>query len=178
MPPEFPPKTNTIGCLDAKLIVCLKGTRSTNKHSRSFGVMPRAGGEVMNIQEQNPSAYAPAKVDTIRLASATIQAVDRIGAAASEEIEKTADEIMRGATEIAEKLRELAGAIREHSKIANEHVAGFCSKATSVLEGVRDLQIKLEVSGSDAEENDTAEDTSPLPSLVRKGPAEFEDSKL
>jgi hypothetical protein len=132
----------------------------------------------MNIQTPNPSAYAPAKVDPIRLASATIQAVDRIGAATSEEIERTADEIMRGATEIAEKLRKLASAIREHSKIANEHVSEFCGKATSVLEGVRDLQMKLEVNGSDAEENDATEDTSPLPSLVRKGPAEFEDSKL
>jgi len=90
----------------------------------------------MNIQAPEPSAYAPVKVDPIRLASATIQAVDRLGAATSEEIEKTADEIMRGATEIAEKLRALASAIREHSKIANEHVSGFCSKATSVLEGV------------------------------------------
>jgi hypothetical protein len=132
----------------------------------------------MNIQTPRPSAYAPAKVDTTRLASATIQAVDRIGAATSEEIEKTADDIMRGATEIAEKLRELASAIREHSKIANEHVSGFCSKATSVLEGVRDLQLKLEVSGRDAEESRPAEDTSPLPSLVSKGPAEFEDLKL
>jgi methyl-accepting chemotaxis protein len=132
----------------------------------------------MYIQTTNPSAYAPPKVDTIRLASATIQAVDRIGAATSEEIEKTADEIMRGATEIAEKLRELAGAIREHSKIANEHVSGFCNKATSVLEGVRDLQMKLEVNGNDAEEKDAAEDTSSLPSLVRKGPAESEDLKL
>jgi hypothetical protein len=132
----------------------------------------------MNIQTQSPSAYSPAKVETMRLASATVQAVDRIGAATSEEIEKTADEIVRGATEIAERLRELAGAIRQHSKIANEYVSGFCSKATSVLEGVRDLQMKLEVNGSDAGENDAAEDTSPLPSLVRKGPAEFEDSKL
>jgi methyl-accepting chemotaxis protein len=132
----------------------------------------------MNIQTPGPSAYAPDKVDTIRLASATVQAVDRIGAATSEEIEKTADEIMRGATEIAEKLRELAGAIREHSKIANEHVSGFCNKATSVLEGVRDLQMKLEVNGNDAGENDAAEDTSPLPSLVRKGPAESEELKL
>jgi hypothetical protein len=132
----------------------------------------------MNIQTPSPSAYAPDKVDTIRLASATIQAVDRIGAATSEEIEKTADEVMRGATEIAKKLRELAGAIREHSKIANGHVSGFCSKATAVLEGVRDLQMKLEVNGSDAEESDPAGDTSPLPSLVRKGPAEFEDPKL
>jgi hypothetical protein len=179
MLPKFPPKTNTIGCLDAKLVVCLKGIRSTNKQAFAFFRRhAESRREVMNIQTQSPSAYAPAKVDTIRLASATIQAVDRIGAATSEEIEKTADEIMRGATEIAEKLRELAGAIREHSKIANEHVSGFCSKATSVLEGVRDLQMKLEINGSEAEKNDTAEDMSPLPSLVRKGPAEFEDSKL
>jgi hypothetical protein len=129
----------------------------------------------MNIQTPNPSAYAPAKVDPIRLASATIQAVDQIGAAASEEIERTADEIMRGATEIAEKLRALATAIRGHSKIANEHVSGFCDKATSVLEGVRDLQMKLEVNGSNADENDGAENTSPLPSLVRRGPDKFQD---
>jgi hypothetical protein len=132
----------------------------------------------MNIQTPNPSAYAQAKADPIRLASATIQAVDRLGAATSEEIEKTADEIIRGATEIAEKLRALASAIREHSKIANEHVSGFCSKATSVLEGVRDLQLKLEVNESDAEEKEAVEDTSPLPSLVRNGPVKFEDSKL
>ena len=132
----------------------------------------------MNIQTPNPSAYAQAKADPIRLASATIQAVDRLGAATSEEIEKTADEIIRGATEIAEKLRALASAIREHSKIANEHVSGFCSKATSVLEGVRDLQLKLDVNESDAEEKEAVEDTSPLPSLVRNGPVKFEDSKL
>jgi hypothetical protein len=178
MLPEFPPKTDTIGAPDAQFKVVLIGPKSKIKKQKAFvfllGVMLRAGGEVMNIQTPNPSAYAPAKVDPIRLASATIQAVDRIGAATSEEIEKTADEIMRGASEIAEKLRALAIAIREHSKIANEHVSGFCNKATSVLEGVRDLQMKLEVNG----ENEAAEDTSPLPSLVRKGPAEFEDSKL
>jgi hypothetical protein len=132
----------------------------------------------MHIQTPNPSAYAPARADPIRLATATIHAVDQIGVATSEEIEKTACEIMRGATEIAEKLRELASAIREHSKIANEHVSGFCSKATSVLEGVRDLQMKLEVNGSETEEKTAVEDTSPLPSLVRKGPIKFEDSKL
>jgi hypothetical protein len=132
----------------------------------------------MNIQTPNPSAYAQAKVDPIRLANATIHAVDRIGAAASEEIENTADEIMRGATEIAEKLRALATAIREHSKIANEHVSGFCNKATSVLEGVRDLHMKLEVNGSDAEEDEGAVNTAPLPSVVREGPNKFQDSKL
>jgi hypothetical protein len=129
----------------------------------------------MNIQSPPPSTYGPAKADPIRLASATIQAVDRLGAATSEEIERTADEIMRGATEIADKLRALASAIREHSKIANEHVSGFCHKATSVLEGVRDLQLKLEADRNGAEETEPEEDASPLPALVRMGPAEFEE---
>jgi uncharacterized coiled-coil DUF342 family protein len=132
----------------------------------------------MNIQTPNPSAYAPTKADPIRLASATIQAVDRIGEATSEEIEKTADEITRGAAEIAEKLRTLAIAIREHSKIANEHITDFCNKATSVLEGVRDLQLKLETNENAVQVDEAVEDSSPLPSLVRQGPAEFEDPKL
>jgi hypothetical protein len=126
----------------------------------------------MNLQAPQPSAYAPVKADPLRLASATIQAVDRIGAATSEEIEKTAEEIMRGATEIAEKLRELAGAIREHSRIANEHVAGFCDKATSVLEGVRGLQLKLEANGSEMETEASDDEILPLPALIRKGPAQ------
>jgi hypothetical protein len=126
----------------------------------------------MNIQTPQASAYAPVKADPLRLASATIQAVDRIGAATSEEIEKTADEIMRGATEIAEKLRDLATAIKEHSKIANEHVSEFCDKATSVLEGVRGLQHKLEVNGREPENAATEDNMLPLPTLIRKGPAE------
>jgi hypothetical protein len=132
----------------------------------------------MNIQTPHPSAYAPSKADPIRLASATIQAVDRIGAATSEEIEKTADEITRGAAEIAEKLRELAGAIREHSKIANEHVSDFCNKATSVLEGVRDLQLKLEANQSDAEIEKSEDEILPVPVFLKNGPGEFEDSKV
>jgi hypothetical protein len=131
----------------------------------------------MNVQTPSPSAYAPAKADPIRLASATIHAVDRIGAATSEEIENTADEIMRGATEIAEKLRALAGAIREHSKIANEHVAGFCDKATAVLEGVRDLQIKLDDNPPVAPADEVEADASPVPSLIRRGPAKLEDPR-
>jgi hypothetical protein len=129
----------------------------------------------VNIQTPNPSSYAPTKADPIRLASATIQAVDRIGEATSEEIEKTADEIARGAAEIAEKLRALAAAIREHSRVANEHVTDFCNKATSVLEGVRGLQLKLAANERALQES---KDSSPLPSLVAKGPAEFEDPKL
>jgi uncharacterized coiled-coil DUF342 family protein len=126
----------------------------------------------MNLQTPPPSAYAPAKADPLRLASVTIQAVDRIGEATSEEIEKTADEIMHGANEIAEKLRELASAIREHSKIANEHITEFCDKATSVLEGVRGLQHKLEVNGREPEATAAEADMLPLPTLIKKGPAD------
>ena len=125
----------------------------------------------MNIQTPQPSGYAPAKADPVKLASATIKAVDRIGEATSEEIEKTADEIMRGATEIAGKLRELADAIREHSRIANERVTEFCDKATSVLEGVRGLQQKLDVTAREAE-NEATDAMLPLPTLVTIGPAE------
>ena len=130
----------------------------------------------MNIQTPHSSAYAPTKADPIRLASATIQAVDRIGAATYEEIEKTADEIMRGATEIAEKLRELASAIREHSRIANEHVSGFCSKATSVFEGVRDLQLKLEL--NERETEPIEDEILPVPVFLQNGPTRFDDREL
>jgi hypothetical protein len=128
--------------------------------------------EVMNIQTPVPSAYTPTKADPIRLASATIQAVDRLGAATSEEIEKTADEIMRGATEIADKLRELAGAIREHSRIANGHVSGFCNKATSVFEAVRDLQSKLDVDEREAEMEKVENEILPVP-VVPKNDSEL-----
>ena len=126
----------------------------------------------MNLQTPPPSTYAPVKSDPVRLASATIQAVDRIGAATSEEIEKTADEIMRGASEIAEKLRELASAIREHSRIANEHVTEFCDKATSVLEGIRSLQHKLEVNGREPEPTPAEGDMLPLSTSIEKVPAD------
>jgi hypothetical protein len=132
----------------------------------------------MNIQTQHPSAYALPKSDPTRLANATVQAVDRLGAATSEEIEKTAEEIMRGATEISEKLRELAGAIREHSKIANEHVSDFCNKATSVFEGVRDLQLKLEVNEREAEIETVEEEILPVPVFLKNGPARLGDHEL
>jgi hypothetical protein len=134
----------------------------------------------MNMQAQtpHPSAYAPPKADPIRLADATIRAVDQLGVATSEEIDKTADEITRGAAEIAEKLRGLANAIREHTKVANEHVAEFCNKATSVLEGVQELQQKLRVNGHKQETAETSEDTSPLPRIVKQGPIEHTDNKL
>lgn len=132
----------------------------------------------MSMQTPHPSSYAPPKTDPIRLASATIQAVDRLGAATSEEIDKTADEIMRGATEIAEKLRELAEAIREHSKIANVHVSDFCNKATSVFEAVRDLQMKLEGTEREAEIEKVEDEILPVPVFLKNGPVRFHDIKL
>ncbi|HEY6331245.1 MAG TPA: hypothetical protein VI756_18105 [Blastocatellia bacterium] len=134
--------------------------------------------QAMNIQAPGPSADAPTKSDPIRLAGATIQAVDRIGEATSEEIQRAADEIMRGATEIAEKLGALANAIREHSKIAHEHITKYCDSATSVLEGVRDLQAKLEVSARKTETQEVRDDRSIVPAFFRQGPAEWEDHKL
>ena len=132
----------------------------------------------MNIQTNHPSDYAPTKADPIRLASATILAVDRIGVATSEEIEKTADEITRGAAEIVQKLQELASAIREHSKIANEHVAIFCEKATSVFDGIRDLQLKLEADQNGPSESEIKEEVLQVPVFLQNGPAVFDDQSV
>jgi len=124
--------------------------------------------------EQTPrqSPYAPANANPLRLASATIQAVDRIGVAACDEIEHTADEIIRGANDVADNLRTLAFAIREHSKIAGEHVTEFCSKATSVIEGVRDIQAKLLAGEREAE----AKETEANPEAIRTGPVNRDPS--
>ena len=96
---------NTIDTRVLDVELCLQ---SNNKQIPAFlfGVVLIAGGKSVSIQSPRPSANPPTKTDPIRLASATIQAVDRIGEATSEEIDITADEIMRGATEIAEKLQE------------------------------------------------------------------------
>ena len=132
----------------------------------------------MNIQTNEPSAYAPTKADPIRLASATIQAVDRIGETTSEEIERTADEITQGAAEIAAKLQELANAIREHSKIANEHVTQFCKKATSVFDGILHLQQTLGASERKAETEAVDEEAFPMPVFLKNGPTKFNDPEL
>lgn len=114
------------------------------------------------------------RVDPLRLASATIQAVDRIGAAAAEEIDETADEMMRGAAEIAGKLRELAEAIRGHSKIAHEQVMVFCDKAASMLDGIRNLQGRLE---SAEQEHGIRKNHDDIPAFLKQGPADFDDSQ-
>jgi hypothetical protein len=119
--------------------------------------------------------HAP-KIDPLRLASATIQAVDRIGEAAAEEINEAADEIVRGADEIAEKLRELAAAIRGHSKVAHQHISLFCDKATSVLDGIRNLQQGI---GTFAPQEQKAPQLpEDIPAFLKSGPFVGEDIKI
>jgi len=133
----------------------------------------------MNVQTPPPrvSGSAPMTVNPLRLASATVKAVDQLGVATADEIEKTADEIMRGATEIATKLRELADAIRQHTEIASGQVESFCTKATSVFESVVELQERLRANGrapqAEQEEAPAAEEEPlPLPAFIKMGPAD------
>jgi len=115
------------------------------------------------------SPYAPRTTHTLRLAGATIQAVDQLGVATCDEIEKAAEELERSAAEIAHKLRELAASIRDQTKIASAQVAGFCDKANGVLEGLSELQQKLNLNNSSGP-SDVAEEALPL--LIGKGPAQ------
>jgi len=128
-------------------------------------------------EARHPSDYSPANSTPIRLASATIQAVDQLGAAAADEIERTADQVLIGATEVAAKLRELATAIKHHSEIANEHVADFCNKATSIFESVVELQQKLRVSGYAITAEAADDERLEMPAFARKGPADFDDEQ-
>jgi hypothetical protein len=147
-------------------------------------MQPHARGSSANApMNSSLSAYAPLNssplvASKLRLASAAIQAVDQLGVATSDEIEKTAEEIMRGATEIVERLRELAKAIRQRTEIANEHVAGFCDKATSVFEAVIELQATVRVDGHEPAVEETDHATLSLPEFMKKGPAEPDDDEL
>lgn len=100
--------------------------------------------------------------DPIQMAGLTVRAVDQIGAAASEEIEKAAQELVAEAQKVADNLHELAAAIREHSRIAGEHVAAYCAHSTNVLETVRKLQegLKAEKPKTEKPKPETGNDTS------------------
>jgi len=123
--------------------------------------------EVMNIRRPRRTPYSPASASPLRLATATIDAVDRIGLTACGEIEETADDIAYGANEVADSLRKLETAIREHGKVASVHVTDFCTKATIVTEGVRDLRTGCSPGGPEPEV--TEDDKSPLPEVIRGG---------
>jgi hypothetical protein len=106
--------------------------------------------EKMSVQPAQSTRRSPPSVDASppRIGDAAVQAVHKLGAVTSNEIDKTADEIMRGATEIAARLGQLADAIRGHCQIAGEEVADFCGRATSVFESVIALQGSLLPNGA------------------------------
>jgi hypothetical protein len=90
------------------------------------------------------SRYAKQPPDgPAKIASATLRAVDQLGAVTADEIYKTADEVERGAAEIAGKLRELADAIRHHTNDAGDKLSEFCGRATAVFAGALALQEQL-----------------------------------
>jgi capsid protein len=127
-----------------------------------------------SIGENPITCHAP-RVDPLRLTSATIQAVDRIGEAAAEEINEAASELMRNAGELAAALRELAEDIKERSRIAHEQVALFCDQATSLLDAVRSIHAarveKIEPKAGIEEAQDD------IPTFLKQGPADFEGQK-
>jgi hypothetical protein len=119
----------------------------------------------MTLQAPPSSPCAPANTNPIRLAAVTIEAVDQIGCAASGEIERAADDLIHGANEVADNLRKLATAIREHSKVAGVRVSDFCTKATEMMEGVRELQVTL---AADHSKGNVEADGNKLPEMVRR----------
>jgi hypothetical protein len=68
-------------------------------------------------------------------------AVDQLGVATSDEIEKTAEEIMRGATEIVERLRELATSRRKIKRL------GRLARIGLLAENCKGGRIRLDVGG-------------------------------
>jgi hypothetical protein len=50
-------------------------------------------------------------------------------------------------------------------------VTDFCNKATTVIEGVRDLQDELLADQREGKSEETEDAKSPLPKMIRSGPA-------
>jgi hypothetical protein len=117
-------------------------------------VLALQGNQLEGVMERTPRR-PPEDANPLRLAGVTVKAVDQIGLAVREEVAETADGIVRGANEVADNLRMLAITIREHSKIAGEHVADFCNRATAVLDGVRDVEAKLRAGLHETQRNET-----------------------
>jgi hypothetical protein len=100
--------------------------------------------QAQEVGEHGKNDAPPRARDPLALAGVTVQAVDQIGAHAAHEIEDAADALEAKAAEIGERLRKLAAAMREHSRIASEHVGDFCTRATTVIGGMRELQERLD----------------------------------
>jgi hypothetical protein len=122
----------------------------------------------MKEKPQETTRSSP-EADPLRLAGVTIRAVDQIGAVAAEEIERAADELGRRSNEIINDVRKLADSIRSHTKATRDRVSDFCDKATSIVEGVRELQEKLRPGEPGSQQEQTAEIELPLPKAARQG---------
>lgn len=130
-------------------------------------------------QSARASDHAPMDdAKPLRIADATVRAVNKVGALTSNEIEKTADEVMRGAAEVAERLGQLADAIRHHSQIASEEVADFCGRATSVFEAIIELQDSLLQGKREVEASDADDEPLPLPKFIKSAPVEPDGREL
>jgi hypothetical protein len=134
---------------------------------------------MMSIQAQSKRAseYAPNKSDPPQLASVTVQAVDQLGAITAGEIEKTAEEITAGAAQIADKLRELADAIRHHTEIVGEQVESFCARATSVFEGIVEIQEKLGANRHKPDAERAEGENLPVPEFLTRRPDEISEGE-
>ena len=88
----------------------------------------------------------------------TVQAVDKIGGHAAEQIEQAATDIRAEADVVARGLEDLAAAIREHTIKASEQVSTFVTKTTHTLGIVRELQAKMKATGDGSESRDSGAD--------------------
>lgn len=97
------------------------------------------------------SSYAPGGISEV-----TVQAVDQIGTATSDQIRHTADRIEAEAHAIGNKLRELADKFDEQTRLASEKISDFCLHMTAARAMVSGLE--GQISGKLAA---VAEDPSP-----------------
>jgi hypothetical protein len=143
---------------DAKVLLCLQRCAQEARKSEAENQTGRRDEMTMTEQDhpaiiafnaeingrQAETRLATRTADPIALANVTVQAVDQIGDAAAKEIIATAEALQDGASKIALKLRDLAEAMRAHTRLASDHVAEFCNKATAAVEMVRELEQRLD----------------------------------
>lgn len=81
------------------------------------------------------SSYAPGGISEV-----TVEAVDKIGTATSDQIRHTADRIEAEANAIGNKLRELAAVYDEQTRLASEKISDFCLHMTAARAMVSGLE--------------------------------------
>lgn len=123
----------------------------------------------MKETQQEPTRSS-SQADPLRLAGVTVRAVDQIGKAASDEIQRAADELGRSANETIDEIRKLADSIRSYTKATSDRVFDFCDKTTSIVEGVRELHDKLRAGERPLQKEGIAENELSLAKVARKAP--------